>query len=391
MDADPAAPGGHVAVFQPRLDVGGVERSLVNLAGALDARGSEVDVVLSEAEGSLLSEVPGTVDVASLDAAEVGGLGLLASVPSLAGYLRRARPDAVLSAKPHANVVALLARRLAGVDARSVPTVHGVLSHQLRDADRKYRATVRLLGWLSPLADEFVAVSGEVKGDAAGTLDADPAAFSVIHNPVVTPRLLEQSRRPVDHPWLTDGGPPVVLGVGRLHPQKDYATLVRAFSRLRAEFDARLVVLGEGRQREELAALVRTLGLEGEVSLRGTVTNPYPYMREASVLAVPSKTEALPFAPIEAMACGCPVAATRCSEGMVGILGDGRYGSLVPVGDPDALAAAIADELRTPTDPDLLRGRASDFSADAIASEYESVLFSGTASERSTSVPESPG
>lgn len=373
---------GHVSIFQPRLDIGGVERSLVNLASELEERGHTVDLVLSEARGSFLSEVPDNVDIVTLDPPKVPGLGLLAGVPALAAYLRRARPDALLSAKPHANVVALLARRLSGVDARSVVSVHGILSHQLRDGGRKYRATLRLLGRLAPLADAIVAVSEEVKRDAAETLDADLGAFSVIHNPVVTPRLLDLSRQSIDEPWL-NGETPVVLSVGRLHPQKDYATLIRAFSDLPPELEARLLILGEGNQREELEALVRNLGLRDEVSLPGSVTNPYPYMRRASVLAVSSITEALPFAPIEAMACGCPVVATRCSSGPVEILDGGRYGSLVPVGDPEVLSAAIAAELRNPTAPDALRKRAMDFSASAIADEYEPVLFPGCVRSRS--------
>ncbi|WP_226479950.1 glycosyltransferase [Natrinema amylolyticum] len=367
---------GHVAVFQTAMEIGGIERVLLNLIQELDDRGYTVDLVLTRSEGEFLSEVPDAVSIVDLDPTAVPGVGVFSAVPSLIRYLRRAEPEALLSGKPHTNLVALIASRLSGVEIRTILGLNAMLSHHLETTDTlKYRTIILLSKYLYRFADEIVVASEGSKMDAATVLEMPMDTMRVIHNPVVTPRLLERADEPLDHPWFSDDAPPVVLSVGRLHPHKDYANLIRAFARVRATRDAKLVIIGEGDRRDQLTALVEELGLEDDVSLPGSETNPYPYMRRASVFALSSITEALPLALIEAMACTCPVIATDCSSGPVEILDGGRVGPLVPPNDPDALAEAIIDTLDDPPDEAILRERAMDFSVATIADEYEQALF----------------
>ena len=366
---------GHVAVFQTAMEIGGIERVLLNLIRELADRGYAVDLVLTRPEGAFLSEVPDNVAVIDLDPPDVPGIGVFSAVPSLANYLRRAEPEAILSGKLHTNLVALTAGRLSGAETRTVLSLHAILSDHLESVDTlKYRTTIRLSKYLYRFADEIIVASEGSKVDAATVLGMSIDAMRVIHNPVVTPRLVERANAPVDHPWFADDVP-VVLSVGRLHPHKNYEALVRAFERVQAVEDARLVIVGDGEQRDQLTSLVGELGLEDVVSLPGSKTNPYPYMRQASVFALSSMTEALPLALIEAMACGCPVVATDCSSGPVDILDGGRVGPLVPVNDLDALADAILETLRDPPDETILRERAADFAVANIADEYERALF----------------
>ncbi|MGB2886052.1 MAG: glycosyltransferase, partial [Dehalococcoidia bacterium] len=175
--------------------------------------------------------------------------------------------------------------------------------------------------------------------------------IEVIYNPVITPELLEKAREPVDHPWFQPGEPPVVLGVGRLTEQKDFPTLLRAFALVRKERAARLVILGEGEDRPELKALVDELGIAEDVDMPGFVDNPYGYMAGAAVFALSSRWEGLPTVLIEAMALGKPVVATDCPSGAREILNDGRYGTLVPVGDAKRLATGISGMLEHPVEP----------------------------------------
>lgn len=370
------ARNGHLAIFHTHLDIGGISRTLVNLMVELDDRGYDIDLLLTSAEGEFLSQVPDGVNTMEIDRSTAPGIGIFASIPSVVRYLRDARPDTLLAAKPHSNLVAITARQLARVPTRVVVNRNSMTSHQLEYLDnRKHVLTVQLSKYLYPYADAIVAASQGVEDDVSETLGVSKELFSVVHNPIVTPEMLEKSKEPADHPWFDDDAPPVVLSAGRLHPQKNYASLVRAFARVRAEEDARLVILGKGQTMPKLRSLVEELGLEEDVALPGSTSNPYPYMRQASVLAVSSLTEALPSTLIEAMACGCPVVSTRCSSGPVEILRDGEFGELVPVNDPDALAAAIVATLRDPPSSSKLRERAMDFSAERITDQYERVLF----------------
>lgn len=367
----------NVTIVNADLEIDGVSRAFVNLATEFDARGYGVEIVLTRATGDLLTAVPDSVRVAELQPAGVPGPEMLSYAPPLTRHLRTVQPDAVLAAQAHTNPLTAVATRVAGIDARTVVCIQTMTSHQLSQRDRHHRTWTRLTRHCYRLVDTVIAVSEEVKRDAAASLGIPIDSITTVHQPTVTPSLLEQSREPIDHPWFGDGSPPVVLGVGRLDPQKNFTSLITAFKRVRETEDARLLVLGDGEMRPTLERHVDRLGLEDVVSMPGTIPNPYPYMRQASVFALPSRTEAVPLALIEALACGCPVVSTRCSSGPIEVLENGTYGELVPVDDPSELAKAIVSTLQAPPSKSLLRERSRDFSVTTIADEYERVLFPG--------------
>jgi glycosyltransferase involved in cell wall biosynthesis len=151
------------------------------------------------------------------------------------------------------------------------------------------------------------------------------------------------------HPWFSDGGPPVILGVGELSERKDFATLLRAFARLRAGRPCRLVILGEGRRRGELEALAADLGVIADLALPGFVANPYPCMAQAAAFALVSRWEGMPVVLIEALALGTPSVACDCPSGPREVLQGGAVGGLVEVGDDAALAEALAAQLDQPS------------------------------------------
>jgi glycosyltransferase involved in cell wall biosynthesis len=172
--------------------------------------------------------------------------------------------------------------------------------------------------------------------------------IQVVYNPVVTQEVQIKARSPLEHPWFRDGQPPVVLAVGRLTDQKAFDVLIQAFSLVRKNRTARLLILGEGEDRPALQSLIERLGLEEDVSLMGFVQNPYPYVSQSSVFVLPSRWEGLPTVLIEALYLGAPVIATDCPGGSREILKDGQYGKLIPVDAPVDLADAIQVSLSEP-------------------------------------------
>jgi len=332
---------GRVAIFTADMGGGGAERAMLKLAGGVARRGYPVDLVLSRAGGDYLPEVPETVRVVDLDAGRV-----LTSLPGLVRYLRRERPSVMLTSLNHVNIVGLWARRLSGVRTRLVVNEQNTLSQDApNSARRRHRLLPRFVRRFYPWADGIVAVSKGAADDLARTARLPAGSVRVVHNPIVTPELREMAAAPLDHPWFGPGEPPVALAVGRLAPQKDFGTLLRAFARVLERRPARLLILGEGPERPSLEALVAELGLEGSVDLAGRVLNPYPYMRRAGVFVLSSRWEGLPSVLIEALYCGVPIVATDCPSGPVEILEGGEHGRLVPVGDPEALAEGIAAAL----------------------------------------------
>ena len=153
--------GNKIALFLPSLRGGGAERVMVNLARGFSEQGLEVDLVLAKAEGPYLSEVPAGVRVVDLHSSRV-----LTSLPRLVRYLRRERPQALLSAMDHANIVAIWARKLARVQSRLVVTVHSTLSRATtNNSNSRERLMPSLIRMFYPWADMVVcSLSGSTGG-----------------------------------------------------------------------------------------------------------------------------------------------------------------------------------------------------------------------------------
>jgi glycosyltransferase involved in cell wall biosynthesis len=164
------------------------------------------------------------------------------------------------------------------------------------------------------------------------------------------------------------------LTVGRLAPQKDHETLLRAFAIARKTRPLRLVIFGEGGERAKLESLRGELNLKADVDLPGVIDNPYAAMSRSSLFVLSSRFEGLPTVLVEALACGCPTVSTTCPSGPAEILDEGRYGLLVPPENPAALAAGMLEGLERDWDRVALRGRGSDFSFDASLNQYLEML-----------------
>ncbi|GAB4348861.1 MAG: glycosyltransferase [Immundisolibacter sp.] len=391
-----------LALLLLSLAAGGAERSTLRLAREFVRRGLAVDLLVCRPQGELRDAVPPGVRVVPLaDAGTVAGRlaalraagrawpallrpvllaphasRALRHLPALVRYLKAERPAALLSAKTPVNLMALWARRRAGVPLRLVVSERVQLS-AIATADRpaKRSALPRLAARFYPEADAIVAVTAGVADDLAALIGLDRARVTVVYNAVVDAAFAERAAQPAPHPWLEDGGAPVVLAVGRLHRDKDYPTLLRAFARLRCQRPVRLLVLGEGPQRAELQALADRLGIGDAVAMPGFCANPMAAMARAAALALTSRSEGFANVLAEALACGCPVVSTDCPSGPREILDGGRYGRLVPMGDVQALAEALANTLDDPPDRDRLRLRASEFTADRAADAYLEVLL----------------
>jgi glycosyltransferase involved in cell wall biosynthesis len=144
-----------LAIFLMDLDGGGAERVMLNLARGFADQGLKVDLVLVNPEGPYLSQLPEKVRVVKLESSR-----LILSIPALARYLKQERPPVLISALEDTNMVALWAKRLAGVSTQVVVTVHNHLSREAKNATTlKRRLTPQLVKWFYPGADTIVAVS----------------------------------------------------------------------------------------------------------------------------------------------------------------------------------------------------------------------------------------
>lgn len=359
-----------IAVLASFSGQGGVERMVLNLVREFARRGLQIDLLPIRAEGAHFRDLPEEVNIVDL-----GVRHSAASIPGVAGYLRRVRPDALLAAKDRAGRAAVWARRLAGVDTRVVIRLGTTLSAALEGRGWLTRQTrywpMRLA---YPGADRIVAVSQGVADDTLAITGLPPERVTVVRNPVITPDLPTLAEAGVDHPWFQGDGVPVLLGVGRLTRQKDFPTLVRAFARVRAQRPCRLVILGEGRDRPDLEALAAELGVAEDLDLPGFADNPYAWMARADGFVLSSRWEGSPNVLTEAMALGTPVVATDCPSGPREVLQDGNIASLVTMGDDAGLAEAIMAMLDQPPKAAALQEAVADYTVERSADGYLTAL-----------------
>jgi len=349
------------------MKVGGAQRIALNLCTGLVKKGFSVDLLLVEATGVLIEEVPEEVTIVDLDASR-----LATSTVSLCQYLRKETPDVLYSMMIEVNIAAIVAHQFAGVDTRLVISEHNtptVSAERLKDQLVLHLATL-----VYPRADHIVTVSQGVRDDLLDIVDITDEKITVIHNPIDVERIREQAVETMEHEWFMDPSISVVMSAGRHAPQKGFDTLLHAFSRLEHS-NARLVLLGEGNETESLRTLAMELGIKDQVDFPGFVDNPFKYMANADVFVLSSWYEGFGNVLIEAMATGCPVVSTDCPSGPNEILEGGKYGPLVRVKDDTALSHAIEDVLTNPMDESVLASRADDFSIDTIIKKYETVLL----------------
>jgi glycosyltransferase involved in cell wall biosynthesis len=351
---------------------GGAQRAMVRFATGLARRGYTVTVVTLHDGKAYDAELDPAVRRVALSGNRLGG-----AVPALAGFLRRERPTTLFTTEPASNVICVLAKFASRMSTRVV--IREGLFPSVARRISPYRAT-RLAYALSPLiyrfADEIIAIASDMTADLARTAMIPRARITTITvNPVVTPALLEAAQRPPPHSWLDDGGAPVILGVGRLTRQKDFATLICAFALVRQRRACRLLIIGEGVDRPSLEAMVAETGYVQDIALPGHVREPFGAMRTCAAFVLSSRYEGLPNVLIEALACRAPVIATDCPSGPRDILESGTLAPLIPVGDAPAMAHAIEQVLDAPPDRDALFARAMDFTVDRSLDCYLPVLF----------------
>lgn len=379
MSSPPTTPL-HIAFYcnlmaWPKRTEGGVRQWVLALANGFAARGYAVDV-LSEAPDEHFRDEP------LLDA-RVGRVVLgkgLESWRRLDRYVDAHPGVRIIAGLNYYNLRAALLKRRLGERVQVT-----LVQHEHLSADAAWRSGLsqKLIGLAVRLlfnsADAVIGCSDGVANDLAEHFGVRRDRLGTIYNPAYRDDFLASATQAVDHPWLQSltRERPLLLAAGRLHVVKGFDVLLQALQRVRESVDARLIILGEGKERAALEAQVQALGLDEVVSMPGRQPTIAPWMARADLYVLSSRREGLPTVLIESLASGLPVVSTRCPSGPEEILENGRHGTLMDVGDVEALAQAILAQLREPASAEQreqLRRRAAEFSLDRALDRYLEVL-----------------
>lgn len=357
----------HVCLYFPSYGDGGVERMTANLASGLAETGVTVDFIVNHQTAPYLSGLENKVNfITPLD-------NKSQDLPWLVNYLNTSQPDVLMTVKDAAGIMAIRAKKRSRAGTRIIVRTGTALLSRLG-----HRGTGFVKRWLKTRklrryyqqADGHIAVALGSRQELHELIEIPEESIIVIKNPVITPSLLKLQHEAIDHPWFAPSGKPLIMGMGGFRQQKDFSTLIRAFALLHQSRPCQLLLLGKGRQEKRLLQLCRELGIEDDVLFPGFTDNPYPWLKRADLFVLSSLWEGSPNVLTEALALGTPVVATDCQSGPREILQDGKYGELVPLGEPQTMGEAMARTLDNPLGSERLEEAAREYTLEASTRSY---------------------
>jgi glycosyltransferase involved in cell wall biosynthesis len=355
-------------VVTPRYTIAGVPLAQLRLARALAARGHEVDLLIGHIDSQYGAPHVAGVNVLNLVCPTVRRMFL-----PLRTYLSVARPDVVFSAEDHLNAIVLLAAIIcaskAKISCSSRVTPFDTYSNVPFTKRWILKQLMRAVIWR---ANAATCVSKDMVEQYRRIFHRAP--HICIYNIVDDRHSRLRSEEVADQEWFVRKDCPILIAAGRLAPWKGFSDLIHAVKYVSTRRRIRLLILGDGPLRSELEELIDSLGLRDTIRLCGYVENPLKFFTQADVFVLSSHVEGLPNVLVEAIMCGCTPVSTDCPTGPREVLQDGKYGYLVRVGDPVALASGIEQALDHPIPKSALAEAISPFTEEIVLERHFEVL-----------------
>lgn len=359
-----------ISVITARFTLSGVPLAQIRFGRALARRGHSVKLIFCDIDADCT--LPNIDDLC----VEVWSFPKVRNVllPMVREF-REEQPDVVFSAEDHLTAIVLAAAllsfsraRISG-SSRVLPDDRLAYSNHIFSKGWFFKYAMRLVmrraSALTCVSEDMVCYYKQIFPDGPHT-----CAYNIIKDSTS----LKRSRAPVSHPWLQDNLIPVVVGAGTFTKRKGFCDLLEAFAIVCSKRQARLILLGDGYLRVELESIIADLCIGNVVDMPGTVSDPLPYFARSDVFVLSSYAEGLPNVLVEAMMCGCTPVATDCPTGPRELLQGGRLGYLVPMHDPDAMAAAIVCALDHPSPKNFLDEAVSPFDERRVIDRHFELL-----------------
>lgn len=326
-----------IIFFHPYFGDGGVERTNIRLSRYFIKQGYIVEFLSLFFAGKIVEEAR----EAGVHLVELKNERTLSAVFSVRKHIKEEKKNyhvSVISCQNYANIVMWFS--LIGI-RKGLKLIFAERNSPASLMEYSISKKDKLILWMMKKVYRYAdAVTANSQDSADDLSQLVHTAVTCIYNPTFSENFEEKSREKVEEQWFYEDMS-VILAVGRLERQKDFSTLIKAFAIVRAKYDCRMVIVGEGSERSKLEELIQELNLTKDVHFAGFQKNPYKYMSKAEFLVSSSIYEGLCNTLIEAIALKCPCVATNCKSGTREILLDGKGGKLVKVGDVNEMAEAM--------------------------------------------------
>lgn len=366
-----------VTLFLPTFLDGGVEKLFLTIAESLNKADYSIEFLLPASVDSRYKETASKFHFSNLGITKSHGDGkVILSLFRLVAYLKTNEIDYIFAAPGYSTIILILATLMARTKAKIILVIDIKLSTFFKSEKIYQRIFPFLAKLLYRKADYIIVSYHQVEKELKKYFNVKATNITTIYPPIVSETIYIKAKEDVDEKWFDDDKYKVIIGVGRLVVEKDFETLIKAFSILNKDDENyKLAILGQGIEEKNLKNLVKVMNLDAHVSFFGFQKNPYKYIQRSSILAVSSKWEAFGFTIVEALALGIQVVITDVdSEGPQEILGLGKYGFISKVGSSEDLARCILNAIKNPIDPKILIKRSKDFDFDKNSRKYSVTL-----------------
>jgi len=326
-----------IAFFIPSFGGGGAERVMINLANGFASKGIDVYLVVFSNQGVYKKELSDNIKLIDINSNRA-----LFSYFAIKSFINKEKPQILYSTLGHVNILLLIVKLLSINDdykliIRESSTPSEVIKHKNNIG---LWLTNILKKVLYPFANLIIAPSKGVSSDLNDNYKIKKRKMEVINNPIDFDRLNKLSKMPLDDYYKIQSSR-CIIGIGTLKKCKDFETLIKAFSIVKKTHNCKLIILGEGPERQPLENYINELNLEEHVYMPGFVTNPFNYLKASDVFVLSSLYEGSPNVLIQAMLLGVPCVSTNCKSGPEEILMNGKYGQLIEIGDQLGMSKAI--------------------------------------------------
>ncbi len=338
-----------IVFFVPNFTSGGAEKVMILLAEELSKDREIIFLVMNKNGDHRPKFNESNVELVSLDTGR-----MLQAIPKIIQFLVKYKPRVVLSTLVQANAAMLISNMLLFnitkvvvrldmnySEFKNKSSFSGIMNLIVNNAPTLYKY----------LAYKVIGVCMDVTNDIINNLGVPKQKCVTIYNPILAEDFETKTSQFTDCDWLEEKEKtPVVISVGRLSPQKNYIHLLESFILLRKKMEVKLIILGEGQDREKLENILeKNTKYSNDIILPGYKSNPLSWIKKSDLFVSTSIFEGASNALVEALATGVPIVATDCPGGSAEILKGGELGKLIEIDDVSGLTDAMFNSLNDST------------------------------------------
>lgn len=353
-----------IVVFFPSFNVGGVEKVMITLANELVKYGFSVDVIVANDSGDLKSLLNQNIKITSL-----GNVRLRYCIHKYIKHLRRLTPNLIISAPNIPNILSIAASKLLNIDC--IVTQHCFFDIELKRMGFIGKIVPKMVRLMYNSSSHVVAVSNSVRMMLC-RLGISPNLITKIYNPIDIDYINNKASEDIGEEFNNE----YIIYAGRLDYVKNVELVINAFELIAEDTRLDLLILGNGTERDRLQNIVESKGLNNRIKFVGFKANPYPYIKNAKLLTLPSYSESFGNIVIEAMSLGVTSVCTP-TEGVIEITDNGKYAYMSNSFDNKfEFAKKILEAYRFPKSPNTLKNIANKYDATVSANQYVKLINS---------------